>query len=108
MVVVVDTNELAKLQVTGSGSSLRCNTLHSTSITEEEVCVVVNELVAGLVEGGGSLSLSNGETDSVGETLTKRTSGDLDTRGVVGFRVTRADGVDLLFLYEFLGFCADS
>ena len=58
--------------------------------------MVVYDLEAGLVEGTSSLSLCNGETNSVGETLTKRTSCDFDTGCVVGFGVTGADGVDLL------------
>lgn len=58
--------------------------------------MVVEELVARLVEGGGSLGLSNGETDRVGETLAEGTGGDLDTRGIVGLGVTGGDAVDLL------------
>jgi hypothetical protein len=96
VVVVVDADEVSKLQVTGSGSSLGGNTLHSTSITEETVGVVVNNVEAGLVEGTGSLGLSNSETNSVTETLTKRTSCNLNTGCVVSLRVTRENGVDLL------------
>jgi len=58
--------------------------------------VVVDNLEAGLVEGTSGLSLSNGETNSVGETLSKRTSCDFNTGCVVGLGVTGADGVDLL------------
>ena len=96
MVVIVDGNEVSELQVTGSGGSLAGNTLHSATITEEHVDVVVDQLVAGLVEDGGGVLLSNGETDGIGETLTKRASGDLDTGGVVGLGVTGCDAVDLL------------
>jgi len=96
VVVIVDGNQVAKLQVTSSGSSLRSDTLHGASITEECVRVVVDDLEARLVECTGSLSLSNGETNSVRETLTQGTSCDFDTGCVVGFGVTGADGVDLL------------
>jgi len=58
--------------------------------------VVVDNVEAGLVEGTSGLSLSDGETNSVGEALTKRTSCDFNTGCVVGFGVTGADGVDLL------------
>lgn len=96
MVVIVDHDEVAELQVASHRSSLGGDTLHSAAITEEGVCVVVDQLVAGLVEDGGGVPLSNGKTDGIGETLTERASGDLDTGGVVGLRVTWSDGVDLL------------
>jgi hypothetical protein len=93
VVVIVDGNEVSELQVTGSGGSLASNTLHGAAITEEHVDVVVDQLVAGLVEDGSSVLLSNGETDGIGETLTKRASSDLDTGGL---GVTGGDAVDLL------------
>ena len=96
MVVVVDGNQVAELQVTSSGSSLAGNTLHGTSITEEHVGVVVDELKARLVEDSRSVRLCNGKTDGIGETLTKRASSNLDTGGVVGLGVTGGDAVDLL------------
>lgn len=96
VVVIVDGNEVVELQVTGGGGSLAGNTLHSTSITEEDVGVVVDQVVSGLVEDSSGVLLSNGQTDSVGETLTQRTSGDLDTRGVVRLGVTGSDAVNLL------------
>jgi hypothetical protein len=91
VVVIIDHDEVAELQVTGHGSSLRGDTLHSAAITEEGVCVVVEQLVAGLVENGRGVPLSNRKTDGVGETLTKRTSGDLNTGCVMGLRVTGGD-----------------
>lgn len=82
--------------MTGHGGSLAGNTLHSTTITEEHVGVVVKEVIARLVEGGSSLSLGNGQTDGVGETLAERTGGDLNTGGVVSLGVTGGDAVELL------------
>ena len=96
VVVVVDGDQFTELQVTGHGSGLGGNTLHSATITEEGVGEVVDELETWLVEGGGGVSLGNGKTNSVGETLTKRTSGDLDTWGVVALWVTWCDAVELL------------
>lgn len=95
-VVVVDSNEVTELQVTSHGGGLAGNTLHGAAITEEAVCVVVEEGVAGLVEDGSGVTLSNGKTNGVGETLTQRTSGDLDTGGVVSLGVTGGDAVELL------------
>lgn len=96
VVVVVDGNQVAKLKVTGHGGSLGGNTLHETAVTEEHVGVVVEQLVAGLVEDTTSVGLGHGETDGIGETLAERTSGNLDTRGVVSLGVTGGNAVDLL------------
>lgn len=96
VVVVVDGNQVAELQVTSHRGSLGGNTLHGTAITEEGVGVVVEQLIAGLVEDTTGVGLGNGQTNGVGETLTQRASGDLDTGGVVGLGVTGGDAVELL------------
>lgn len=93
VVVIVDCDEVAQLQVTRSASRLTCNTLHSTAIAEEAVCVVVDKLVAILIEGRRGVSLSYGQPNSIGETLAERTSCDLDTGGVVGLGVTGCDAI---------------
>jgi hypothetical protein len=100
VVVVVEGDQVAELEVTSGGGSLRGNTLHGAAITEEAVGVVVDKLVAGLVEGGSSLTLSHGKTDGVGETLAERTSGDLNAGGVVRLGVTRGLAVDLTEVLE--------
>ena len=42
------------------------------------------------------MSLSNGKTDGIADTLTKGTGGDLNAGGVVGLGVTGSDRVDRL------------
>jgi hypothetical protein len=96
VIIVVDGNQVAELQVASHGRSLAGDTLHSTAITEEHICVVVDELKAGLVEYSGSVCLSDGQTDSVGETLAERAGGDFDAGGVVGLGVAGRDAVNLL------------
>jgi hypothetical protein len=68
--------------VASLGGSLGGDTLHGTSITEEAVCVVVEQLVAGLIEAGSEVGLGHGDTDSIGEALAERTGGNLDTGGL--------------------------
>lgn len=84
----------------GSGGSLRGDTLHGASITKEHVGVVGEKVIARLVEVGSGVRLSNSHTNGVGETLTKRTGGDLNTRGVVSLRVARRDAVNLTELLQ--------
>jgi hypothetical protein len=73
--------------------SLTSNTLHQTTVTQEYVCIVVDQVKAGLVEFGGGMVLSNGKTDGVGETLAKRACSDFNTLSIVRFGVTRSDAV---------------
>lgn len=96
VVVIVDSDQVAKLKVTGHGGSLRGNTFHNTAITEEHVGVVVEQVEARLVEDGTRVGLGHSETDGVSETLTKRSSGDLNSRSVVGLGVTGGNAVNLL------------
>ena len=96
VVVIVDSNQIAELQVTSSRSSFTGNTLHSASITEEHECVVVDKLEARFVEDSRSVRLSNGKTDSIGETLTERASSDLNSGGIMCLGVAGGDAIDLL------------
>lgn len=96
MVVIVDGNQVAELQVASKTGSFTSNTLHSTSITEDSVCVVVEEVISGLVEDRSSVSLGDGKTDCVGETLAERSSGDLNAGSVVRLGVTRGKAIQLL------------
>lgn len=82
--------------MTSHGGGLAGNTLHGAAITEEAVCVVVEQVEAGLVEDGSGVTLGNSQTNGVGETLTQGTSGDLNTGSVVSLGVTGGDAVELL------------
>lgn len=68
--------------MTGGRRSLGGNAFHETTVAEEHVCVVIDEVIAGLVENSSRVCLSNCKTNGIGETLTEGTSGDLDTRGI--------------------------
>ena len=105
LVVIPDGNEVAKLEVTSQRRSLGGNTLHQAAITKEAVCVVVDKVIAGLVEDGSGVSLGNGKTNGVGDTLAERASGDLNTGGIVGLGVTGGDAVDTLFAQDCVSLC---
>ena len=99
LVVVVDRNQVAELEVAGERSGFGRDTLHQATVAGEHVGVVVKQREVLLVEGGAEVSLRDRETDGVGETLTERTGGDLDTRGDADLRVTRRDRVELTELF---------
>lgn len=96
VVVVVDADQVAQLEVTGQGGSLTRDTFHQATVAEEAVCVVVNDVKSRLVEGGSSVSLSHGQANGIADTLTKGTGGDLNSGGIVGLRVARSFAADRL------------
>lgn len=95
MIVIVDSNQVAELQVTSGGSRFTGNALHGAAIAEECVGVVVDQLKAGLVEDASGVCLRNSETHGVCEALTKRSGGHFNTRCVVRLWVTWSLAVDL-------------
>lgn len=96
MVIIIDHDKVAQLQVTRCTGCFACNTFLSTSITEESKCMVVDQLISRFVKYCGGVSLRDGKSNSVGETLAERTSGDLDTRDLMCFWVTGGFAVDML------------
>lgn len=97
MVVIIDGNQIAELEMPSSGSGLAGNAFHGTTITEEDIGMVVDEVVARFVEDGTEMSLGNSQTNCVGKALSQRPSGDLDPGGVMCFGMARGDAIDLLF-----------
>ena len=94
-VVVVDGDEVAELQVPSEGARLGSDTFLETTITQEHVGLVVDEVKAVLVVDGAHVCLADGKTDSVGNTLAERTGGDFDAVSDADFGVAGGDGVDL-------------
>lgn len=94
LVVVPDGNEVAELEVARQGGSLARDTLHQAAVAEEAVCVVVDQVEAGLVEDGGGVGLGHGETHGVADTLAEGTGGHLDAGGIMGLGMPGSDAVD--------------
>ena len=93
MIVIIDGDQVPQLQMASHTGSFRSHTLLSTAVTEEGISVVVDQLVSRFVELCSGMRLSNGQTYCVAETLSKRTSGDLDAWCIVRFRMTWGDAV---------------
>lgn len=96
VVVIVDADEVAKLEVAGEGRGLAGDTLHQAAVAEEAVCVVVDNVESGLVENSAGVSLGHGETNGVADTLAEGASGDLNAGSVVRLGVARGDAVQCL------------
>ena len=94
-VVIVEGDELSESPVSSKGSSLRGNSLHVASISHDDVGVVVHEVHAWLVEAGSKVLLSEGKSNSVGNSLSERSGGHLNSLGQEVLRVSRGLGSPL-------------
>ena len=96
MIIIIDHDQIAKLQMACKAGSFTCNTLLRTPITKEAVSVVANHIKTWLVEDCSSVCLGDGQANRIAETLTQRTSRYLDTGGVMRFWVAGSDTIDML------------
>ncbi|SRR6266536_5388560 len=96
MVIIVDTNQVAKFEMPSSACCLTCDTFHGTPISEEAESVVVNQLKPRFVENSGGVCLCNGQAYSIRETLPKGSSCDLNSWGIMSLRVAWSYAVDTL------------
>lgn len=81
--------------MTSEGACLGRDTLHQAAVTEEDVGVVVDEIEARLVVRASKVGLSDGKTDSVGDTLAEGTSGNLNAVGNTRLGVAWGDTAEL-------------
>jgi hypothetical protein len=101
-VVVVEGDELAQPEDAGERADLVRDAFHEAAVAEEDVGVVVDDAVAGLVEARGEQALGEREAHGVGEALAERAGGGLHAGrvahlGVSGcLRVQLAELADLL------------
>lgn len=100
MVIIIDHDEVAKLQMASNTSSFTCNAFLCAPISKEAVGVIVNQVEAWLVEVGSGVSLRNGKTNGISKTLPEGTSGDFDAGSVMEFGVTRCLTVDMLYVHS--------
>lgn len=96
MVVIIYHDKVSQLQMSSRTSCFTGNSLHSTTISKERICVIVDQVESRFVEFSGCVCLRNCQADSVGESLAEWASGHFNTRRIMRFRMTRGDAIDLL------------
>ena len=87
-IVVVQRDELAQLPGAGECAGLVRDAFHQAAITEEDIGVMIDDDLAGLVELGAQQLLREGEADGIGETLAERTGRRLHARRHVDLWMT--------------------
>ena len=87
-VVVVERNELPEAQRARQCERLVRDALHHATVTKEGVGVVIDDLVARLVEFSGEKALGDRHTHGIGDALAERSGGGFYARRDADFRVT--------------------
>lgn len=75
---------------------LACNAFHSTAITKESKGVIIDDFKTRLVEVSSCGRLCDGQSNSIGEALTKRASGNLNAWSILGFGMSGSDTINAL------------
>ena len=78
MVVVIEVDQLAELQMAGEGCGLRGDALHQVAVADDPVCEMIDDLGAGAVVTSGQVRFGDRQTHSVAKALTERSGGRLD------------------------------
>ena len=107
VVVVVEGNQLAQLHGTRQRTGFMGNTFHQTAVAQEHIGVMVDNVVARLVELTGQGAFGKRHADGIGDALPQGTGGRLDARRIAIFRVARGLRMQLteplqLFNREFI------
>ena len=102
VVVVVEGNQFAQAQVASQRGGLAAHALLVAAVAHDHVGVVINDRAVGLVELGGQVGFSHGQTHGIGDALTQGAGGDFHARGLEGFGVTGSLGAPLAELLDVL------
>ena len=104
VVAVVQEYELAELLGACKGARLIAYALLKAAVTAEHIGVVVDYVIAGLVEKGGKVSFRNRHADGVGNALAEGTGGGLYAVRPAVFGVSGRSGAELTESHKvFLG-----
>ena len=88
VILIVEINEFAQLQVSGQRRSFVGDALHKIAIAADGVRVVIDDLVSGPVITRCEPRLGDRDAYSVGETLPERSRGDFHVGRLAALRVT--------------------
>jgi len=87
--ISIERDELAQTKRTRQRACLVRDAFHHAAVAHEAIRLVVDDLVAGLVEFGREQPLRDRHADRIGDALAKGARGGFDPRGDAHFRVPR-------------------
>ena len=102
MIVIVESDEFSKLLVASERRCLMGDALHKVTVTGDEPRVAVNDGVPLAIEPGREVCFGDGHADRVCDSLSQRTGGRLNARGVAHLRMARCSASQLAELSEII------
>ena len=99
-VVVVETDQLAELQVPGKGSDLCRHAFHQITVADDGPGMVIDDVVTLAVVLRREVRLGDGHADGSGETLTERAGGHFHAGCAAALRMPRRLAAPLAELLE--------
>src|SRR5690349_21256889 len=102
MVVVIEINEPAQLQMSSQRGSLTGDSFHQITVCNNRINIRLDKLIAGLVEFRGEVSGGNRHAHTLTESLPEGTGGHFDTGSQPIFRVSRCLATKLTEVLDLL------
>ena len=99
-VVVVHGNQFVELPSASQSACFVADAFHQATIAHEHIGVVVNDVVARLVEFGGQQFFGQSHAHGIGDALSQRTGGGFNARGDAHFGVTGGFAVQLAEVFQ--------
>ena len=81
----------------GEGGGFVADPFHQAAVTGDAISVVVDQIVT---KAAGHQPFRQGHADRVGQSLTQRAGGGLDTAGVAVFRMSGGAAADLAKVFQ--------
>src|SRR6185437_7032750 len=91
MVVIIEIDQLAELQMTGERCGLRGDARHQIAVADDPVGEMSDDLEARTIVPGRKMSRGEREAHSVAKALTERTGGHFHAWRHAALRVARCD-----------------
>ncbi len=101
-VVVIQRDQLVELPGAGQRAGFVADAFHQAAVAHEDVGMVVDDAVAGLVELRGHQFFRQRHADRVADALAQRTGGGFNAGGVAELGVARGFAVQLAEVFQFL------
>ena len=101
-VIVIERDEFGQPQCASQRASLMTDAFHQAAVAQKHIGVMVNDRVPGLIKFSRQQRLCQGHANCIGDALTQRTGGRLDTGRDIDFRMTRGFRMQLPEIFNFV------
>src|SRR5262245_60366256 len=102
VIVVIEINEVAQLQMAGDAGGLGGYAFHQVTVADDSIGKVIDDLESRLVVAGGQIGFGDGHPDPAAKTLTERSCGSLYSRSYAALGMAGCPALPLPETLNFL------